>query len=193
MEGGSGGGEAAPSGTAEAGEPSLEGLSVRPGKYRDMQLRQDGKRKLFKGKARKVFLEWLAATGNVVLSATKAGFAYQTVWKHRLKDPDFADEVDRALDQGVVRATARLVEDKVRGRIEIDGDFADVELEPADPQIVLNILGARERARQGHPRLQRTTARIASNKEVEKALKKRLAVFARRERAMRRGAGGSDG
>jgi hypothetical protein len=178
-------GEAEDSGGAGAREPSLEGLSVRPSKHRGMQLRRDGKRKLFKGKARKVFLEWVAATGNVVFSAAKAGFVYQTVWKNRLKDAEFADEMDRALDQGIVRAKARLIEDKIKGRIEVDGDLDEVELEPADPAVVLTLVREHERARAGVRKAGRAP-RVATNAEVEAALRKRLRVFVKRERAMRR-------
>ncbi|MFL6856323.1 MAG: hypothetical protein ACJ8EB_00280 [Allosphingosinicella sp.] len=160
---------------------------MRPSRHRDMQMGRDGGRKLFKGKLRKVFLEWFAATGNCVFSAAKAGVCHQTVWKHRMADPDFAEAFDRALDQGVVRAKARLVEDKAKAPIAIDGDLDAVELEPADPERVLRLVGAQARAKAGGRRRQRTRARIATNAEVEAALRKRLAVFARRERALGRG------
>jgi hypothetical protein len=194
---GSGGEERAPEEPAQepeepggAGpEAGLEGMSVRPSKHRDMQMGRDGGRKLFKGKLRTVFLEWFAATGNCVFSAAKAGVCYQTVWKHRMADPDFAEAFDRALDQGVVRAKARLVEDKPKAPIEIEGDLDAIELEPADPELVLRLVGAQARAKAGGRRRQRTRARIATNAEVEAALRKRLAVFARRERALGRGVG----
>jgi hypothetical protein len=177
------------SGGARLEEAGLEGMSVRPSRHRDMQMGRDGERKLFKGKLRTVFLEWFAATGNCVFSAAKAGVCHQTVWKHRMADPDFAEAFDRALDQGVVRAKARLVEDKAKAPIEIDGDLDAIELEPADPERVLRLVGAQARAKSGGRRRQRTRARIATNAEVEAALRKRLAVFARRERALGRGVG----
>jgi hypothetical protein len=176
-------------GTNEAEEaveaPSGDAFAVRPSKYRDMQVGRVGKRKLFDRKRRKVFLEWFAATGNCVFAAAKAGVVAQTVWKHRMKDADFAEAFDRALDQGVVRAKARIIEDKPRAPIEIDGDLDADALVAPDPQAVLNMIGRQEAAKAGVPaRRQRTTARIASNAEVEKALAKRIAVFVRRERAM---------
>ncbi len=64
------------------------------GKHRPLQVSRDGKRKLFK-KARKAFLEWFAATGNVVWSAEKVGFSDKTVWRHRMNDPRFAEAFDR--------------------------------------------------------------------------------------------------
>jgi hypothetical protein len=178
----------------DAGEPAgvdalaeEDGLAIRPSKYRDMQVARVGKRKLFDKARRKVFLEWLAATGNCVFAAAKAGVNYKTVWKHRMKDPRFAEAFDRALDQGVARAKARLIEDKPKQPIDIDGDLDAVEFEPADPELVLKLVREHERHKAGVPRRQqRTRARIASNKEVEEALRKRIRAFVKRERAMRR-------
>jgi hypothetical protein len=167
-------------------EPALdleaEGLSVRPGKNRDMQVAREGKRKLFDKTRRKVFLEWLAATGNVLFSAAKAGVRHQTVWKHRLKDPSFAETMDRVLDQGVVRAKARLLEDRAKTPITIDCDIDESELEPPDPQVVMLLIREHERARAGIRKAGRTPT-IATNAEIEKALAKRLALFSKRERA----------
>jgi hypothetical protein len=67
----------------------------------------------------------------------------------------------------------------------VDGDLDAVELVPPDPVLVLDLV-ARLEAKKGAPAARRTrrTARIASNAEVEKALAKRLAAFAKRQRAM---------
>jgi hypothetical protein len=179
----------------EEDEPALdmkaEGLSVRAGKNRDMQVAREGKRKLFDKARRKVFLKWLAATGNVVFSAAKAGVCHQTVWKHRMKDPRFAEAFDRAVDQGIVRAKARLIEDRAKKPIRIGCDVDESELEPPDPQVVLTLIREHERARAGVRKAGRTP-RIATNAEVEKALVKRLALFAKRERARRGGEEGSN-
>jgi hypothetical protein len=189
------GGEEEGGAPSEEAEPALdlkaEGLSVRAGKNRDMQVARKGKRKLFDKARRKVFLKWLAATGNVLFSAAKAGVCHQTVWKHRLKDPRFVEAMDRALDQGVVRAKARLLEDRAKKPIKIGCDIDESELEPPDPQVVLTLIREHERARAGVRKAGRTP-RIATNAEVEKALVKRLALFAKRERARRAGGGGSN-
>jgi hypothetical protein len=167
-----------------------EGLVARAGKNRDMQVAREGKRKLFDKARRKLFLKWLAATGNVVFSAAKAGICHQTVWKHRMKDPRFAEAFDRAVDQGVVRAKARLLEDRPKTPIKIGCDVDESELEPPDPQVVLTLIREHERARAGIRKAGRAP-RIATNAEVEKALTKRLALFAKRERARCGGDGGS--
>jgi hypothetical protein len=170
-----------------AGAPSGDGFVVRPGKHRDMQVARVGKRKLFDRKRRKVFLEWFAATGNCVFSAAKAGVSYKTVWKHRVKDAAFREAFDVAMEQGIVRAKARLMEDKATGPIEVDGNLDAVELVPPDPVLVLDLV-ARIEAKKAAPPARRKgrTGRIAGNDEVEKALAKRLALFARRQRAMGR-------
>jgi hypothetical protein len=155
-----------------------------------MQVARKGKRKLFDKARRKRFLEWLAATGNVVFSAAKAGVCHQTVWKHRLKDPRFVEAMDLVLDQGVVRAKARLLEDRAKKPIRIDCDIDESELEPPDPQVVLTLIREHERARAGIRKPGRTPG-IATNAEIEKALAKRLALFSKRERARRAQEGGA--
>jgi hypothetical protein len=156
-----------------------------------MQLGRDGKKKRFNRAARKVYLEWLAATGNCAYAAARAGFTTKTVWNHRMADEQFADDHNRAVDQGIARAKCRLVEDKAKGPIEIGGDLDAVEFEPPDPAVVLKLVGEHERGQAGWPSRRGRPPRVATNKEVEKALLKRLAVFARRERAREQGDGGA--
>ena len=98
---------------AECGEEE-PGVRIGPNKHREVQLARTGKRRLFKGKGRKAFLKWFAATGNVVWSAAKAGFDDSTVWKHRMNDPRFAEAFDRAFEQSVARNKARMLERKAR-------------------------------------------------------------------------------
>ncbi|HEY0314260.1 MAG TPA: hypothetical protein VGC56_17435 [Allosphingosinicella sp.] len=175
-------------GEEKAETPSGDGFVARAGKHRDMQVARVGKRKLFDKKRRKVFLEWFAATGNCVFSAAKAGVSAKTVWKHRVKDARFREAFDVAMEQGSVRAQARLMEDKAKGPIVVDGDLDAVELVPPDPVRVLDLVARIEAKRGGAVarRQKGRTPQIASNAEVEKALAKRLAVFAKRQRAMGR-------
>lgn len=172
--------------------PSGDAFVVRPGKHRDMQVVRVGKRKLFDRKRRKVFLEWFAATGNCVFAAAKAGVHYKTVWKHRVKDAGFREAFDVAMEQGTVRAKARLMEDKASAPIEVDGDLDSIELVPPDPAFVLDLVARFEARKAGAApaRQKGRTPRTASNEEVEKALAKRLALFARRQRAMGRSSAG---
>ncbi|MEA3061158.1 MAG: hypothetical protein QOJ94_939 [Sphingomonadales bacterium] len=172
-------------------DPEAEGLSARPSSHRAMQLGRDGKKKKFNRAARKVYLEWLAATGNCAYAAARAGFTTKTVWNHRMADAQFAEDHNHAVDQGIARAKARLIEDKAKGPIEIGGDLDAVELEPPDPALVLKLVGDHERKAAGWPSRRGRPPRVATNEEVEKALAKRLAVFARRERSRGGGDGGA--
>jgi hypothetical protein len=72
-------------------------------------------RRLFDKGARRVFLEWFAGTGNLSLSARKAGFHYRTVLRHRAEDDVFRGEFDLALEQSEVRVQAWLAEAKDAG------------------------------------------------------------------------------
>ncbi|TMJ15699.1 MAG: hypothetical protein E6G94_06275 [Alphaproteobacteria bacterium] len=160
-----------------------DGLYGRPNKHREMQMAVPPRRKLFGAKLRKVFLEWFAATGNCVFSAQQAGIGYQTVWKHRMKDPAFAEAFDLASEQGVARAVARQREDKIReGAITIDGDLDPGMIEPADPKTVLLLVREYERARHGRRKVGRRPT-VATNEEVDKWLATRLAAYSRRVRA----------
>jgi hypothetical protein len=163
-------------------------------RHRELQITRAGERKLFDKKARKAFLEWYAATGNVVWSAEKVGFADKTVWKHRMNDPRFAEAFDRAFEQSVVRNKARMLERKAKEKpIGIDGgvgesELGDCDLEKAWPLIV-EIERAKGRggggggAPVGRPRKAGRAPRVASNAEVREALEKRLCAFGRRIRA----------
>ncbi len=80
---------------ASAVGPGGDGRIV-GGRNREAHVRRTGGRKLFDAAAKRVFLEWFAATCNAGWAAERAGFNYQTIWKHRMKDPAFADAFDRA-------------------------------------------------------------------------------------------------
>jgi hypothetical protein len=171
-----------------------------------VQIAKRGGRKLFDEERREVFLEWFAATCNVKLAAEKAGVAYQTLFKHRMKDPAFAQRWDAALQQGYARVEARLLQEvhapgviasgAKQSRLDRHGSreprddevrVLDEELaeEHFDPQLALQLLREHARrlstcSRQGCGREQRTTARSATSKEIADALAKRLKGFALR-------------
>lgn len=165
-----------------------EGLRLQAGKNRGAQVVRAGKREYFQGRRREEFLEWFAATGSVVFSAAKAGVCDKTVWKHRMKDPVFAEAFDRAQEQGVARVRALSLQGK-KGPIEIDGDWEAPELEDFDPAVVAYILrdGERRKAEGRRPAGRAPTA--ASNAQVDAELGRRLEVFKRRVRALAAAAG----
>jgi hypothetical protein len=186
-----GGGET-PRDRASAGERA-GGPDVRigPNKHRDVQAVRDGRRRLFKGKAVKQFLNWFAATGNVTWSAQKIGFSDKTIWKHRMNDPRFAEAFDRAFEQSVARNKARMVERKAKERpIAMDGGAGESELEDCDLDRAWALIVEIERAKgrgggapAGRPRRSGRAPQAASNAQVRAELEKRLRAFARRVRA----------
>ena len=153
---------------------------IHPNKNRELQAARTGGRKLFDAERKQLFLEWFAATANVRWSAEVAGVCPQTVWKHRMNDPVFAEAFDRALDQGVVRGRARLIETK-KPRIDVAGDLESPELDEIDPQMMLAVLREHERGRGGPAagmgRKQGRRPRIATNAEVRAALVGRLSAY----------------
>jgi len=86
---------------------SGEELRVSPNKNRLLQVQRAGARKLFDEARKEVFLEWLAATCNVALSAQMAGICDKTVYKHLLKDEAFVEAYVHALRIGYLRLEAR--------------------------------------------------------------------------------------
>lgn len=166
------------------GEQPVDGAQDRlcGGKNRKAQVARAGKRKLFDAKAKAIFLEWFAATCNVCLSAAKAGVAYQTVFKHRMKDEAFAEAWDRCLAQGYARVEAKMLETKAKP-IDVEGDLDAPELEELDPMLGLQLLREHKRSLPGsatpfgRPRKAGRAPRVATNDEVRKALVKRLVAF----------------
>lgn len=162
------------------------GTRLTPGRNRGVQVVRVGRRKLFNAARKKLFLEWFAATSNVKLSAEKAGVAYPTVFKHRMKDPDFADAWDRALKQGFARLEAELLQRMLCARIEVDGDMEVPETEGFDPALAMQLLKEHRRSvdaptpfgasrKPGRPQ-------GMSREEVCAELVKRLVVFGIRVR-----------
>jgi len=195
-----------------------ERLLVSPNKNRLLQVRRAGKRKLFDRKRKEAFLEWFAATCNVVLSAGKAGVCDKTVHKHLLKDPAFVEAYKRALEIGYLRLEARQMQEAHRWTVIASGTkqssgsdewiaaapperrndgyavrILDDEVveEHFDPALAMQLLREHRRHLPGSAEkrpAQRTTARAASSEEVVKALAKRLKGF-----ALRRGSGRTAG
>jgi hypothetical protein len=115
----------------EALELSAAPRFIRPTNGRRLQLRRH-RRLRFHGWRREVFLAHFAATGNETEAAEAAGVSTATVYRHRVKDPDFAAAHQAALDQSYVRLEA----EAVRQRLLAQGKMAEalergLEVEPA--------------------------------------------------------------
>lgn len=170
----------------EAGRDEKAGaLRAHPNKHTEAQLARTGGRKLFDRAAKEDFLGWYAASGNCRWAAEKAGFDDSTIWRHRLTDPEFAEALDRAAEQGIARAKVLLLEGKMNRRpYQFDGgrELPDFEI---DPEIALRLIDQHERSKARGPAAPRQgrMPRVASNEEVDAALAKRLTAYAARVRA----------
>jgi hypothetical protein len=179
-------------------------MRISPNKNRIIQVRRSGGRKLFDGARKGVFLEWLAATCNIQLSAEKAGICYSSVFRHIEKDSEFEAGCERALRLGYFRLEARSVQEAhvpaiaagaqpataselhtphppTASRVPPSpprGEGLDIGEEYFDPVLALALLREHKRNVHGRtPKQQRTTARTASAKEIAEALAKRLRSF----------------
>lgn len=166
-----------------------EAVRISSGKNRAVQVVREGTRKRFDARRKALFLEWFAATCNVLLSAEKAGVAYQTVFKHRMRDPAFAAAWNEAVQQGYARIEAELVQAATQAPpIKLAGDLDPVaEGAPTpDKQLMMDLLKAnRERLRLAEARDKGGAprgGRPADEAELRAALVRRLVVFGIRVR-----------
>jgi hypothetical protein len=173
-------------------ERELRGLGERPrlvrNKRRAIQVAPT-RRKLFKGKVKKCFLEWFAATANISLSARKAGIHYRTVLRHRMEDPVFAADMERALEVGIVRVRAWALELGEEAGTEFDAAAVDMKPVNLTPDMALQLLREHERRQAAAlkgtafgPRPGRAPT-VATSAEVQAALVKALRAYGDRLRA----------
>jgi hypothetical protein len=81
-----------------------------PGKNRRLVKPRGQDRRVKFGKARReIFLGHLAATCNVTASAAAAGISFSAVYRCRMRDPEFREAWEQALEQGYARLEAALL------------------------------------------------------------------------------------
>lgn len=166
-----------PGGEDGAPDPSGEEGRIVPSRNREAQVRRNGARKLFDEAAKREFLEWFAATCNAGWAAERAGFNYKTVWKHRMNDPAFADDFDRAEEQALARLRAKRLETKRKPlKIGIEGDWDAPEMDDIDPALAATLLREHD-GKAGRPAKRGRVPRVASNAEVRAALVRRLGAY----------------
>ena len=94
-----------------------EGTTLRDGKDGPQIVRSKGKRWTDAAEAK--FLDVLAATNNVTLSAAETGFSKEAIYRRRGNDAAFAARWQAALDQGYARLEMLVVQvaaDTLEGR-----------------------------------------------------------------------------
>jgi hypothetical protein len=128
----------------EALELSNAPRFIAPTNGRRLQLRRI-RRLRFVEWRRELFLEHFAGTCDVASSAELAGVCESTVYRHRVKDPDFAAAFQEALEQGYARLEAEAVRQRVEAQnrlregVEATGEIA------AEFERVLKLLSRWER------------------------------------------------
>jgi hypothetical protein len=111
-----------------------------------------------------------------------------------MKDPVFAADYDRALEQGFARVLAQQLETQIAADEEapvgIEGDRDVPEMQQLEPERAMALLRAHggylagKRAGAGEARKQGRRPHVATYEEVRMAVAKALAAFEKRVRAM---------
>src|SRR6218665_3966296 len=134
------------------------------------------------------FLAHLRVTGNITASAQAAGRNVRGVYGLRDTDPAFAADMDRALDESVMRLRSKaIVYAEPRGRIpppREDGEPAEAPMEDFDPNFALKLLAHHGDRTQGRRPRGGPRPKSASPEELLEAGRKLLGILKRR-RAMR--------
>ena len=107
---------------AKAGEEILGPFVVRRGIGGRLRVMAAGRR-WWSARTDALFLGWLAATGNVAVSARAAGFTPKTAWNQRRARPGFARAWDAAIEDAEIELEFRLLveagdPDRIPARIE---------------------------------------------------------------------------
>jgi hypothetical protein len=96
-----------------------------PGKNRRLVKPRGADRRVKFGKARReIFLGHLAATCNVTASAKAAGISFSAVYRCRMRDAEFREAWEQALEQGYARLEAALLLRATGGGGVVDLDVA---------------------------------------------------------------------
>lgn len=113
----------------EAMELSDAPRFIAPQNGRRLQLRKV-RRTRFSDWRRELFLAHFAGTCDATAAAEAAGVCESTVYRHRVRDPDFAAAFQEALEQGYVRLETELVrqrleaQKKLKEGVEATGEVA---------------------------------------------------------------------
>jgi hypothetical protein len=163
---------------SEAAKVRTQGTMLyQGGRYGIQVVRTKGGR--WSDQAETIFLDHLAATCNVELSAKACGFSPQTVYRRRRTDANFQRCWDEALKQGYAALEALLV----RRAIEAFEGFApDPSAATRIPEMTVRealiLLGHHRRNVEGGPRSRRQWARPRSLDEMRDSILAKLEAIA---------------
>ena len=130
------------------------------------------------------FLAHLCVTANITTSAAAAGKYVRGVYSLRDTDPAFAADMDRAIEEGVMRLKSKsIVYAETRGRIpppRDDGEPAEAPMEDFDPNFALKVLAHHSDRTQGRRPRGGPKPKSASREELLQAGVKLLGMMKRR-------------
>jgi hypothetical protein len=127
------------------------------------------------------FLDHLAATGNVIESATAIGVDPYSVYHLRRRDPSFVAEWSEALKLGYQMLETQLVGHALAGKNTAE-KLERSGLAPIDTHLALTMLTAHRNALAGQAPKGGPKRRYASEEETNEALMKKLDVVEKRLR-----------
>lgn len=158
-------------------EPETE--EIKPRKNRRLQIakpRRDG----FGRVRQESFLAMLAATCNVQRACEAAGVTDSTVYMRRRRDPLFREAWNQALETGLARIEAMLIERAAQTKPPEVRDGVVLPAEPLDVELAKHLLREHSRSLAGTPS-RRTAPRSAEWAEVEEYFIAKLKALKRRQ------------
>ena len=125
-----------------------------------------------------IFFDHLAATCNVRAATKAAGTSTSSIYRRRLKDAAFAARWEEALDMGMTRLEALMLE-RALGNAGADEDTIDPERAqaPFDMKMAASVLASRDARLRRSVRTQRACMPID---QLEKLLLRRLGAVEKR-------------
>lgn len=157
------------------GEVRQAGTTVRGGKDGPQIVRSEGARWTDDDEA--VFLDHLAASCNVSLSAEAAGFSRFELYKRRRRDPAFAKRWQAALAQGYARIEAALVRRAIDALEGLSPD-PDTPIPTMTVEQAMKVLDGHRNTVEGGPRSRRQWTRPRSLDEVRDSILAKLEAIA---------------
>jgi hypothetical protein len=130
---------------------------------------------------RAVFLDHVAATGNVSASASFVGLGESGAYKLRRRDPDFAQQWRVALSAGFDRLQAMLIE-RAMGPLTVKiGDTPMPDVSTMDTELAMRLVEHHRRTIAGVPKRRGGPVPTrATEEETNAALLKRLKILHKR-------------
>ena len=162
---------------SEAEPVDIEGTAIARGRWGTQVVATRGRR--WSDEAETVFLDHLAATCNVMLSAKACGFSTAAVYRRRRLDPAFMERWDAALAQGYAHVEALLVQRAVE---TLEGFAPDPQATVRIPEMTVReallLLGHHRRRIEGGPRSRREGRRRRSLEELSESILRKLEAVA---------------